>query len=235
MAMSPRGAAGDLDYRITLGASVNMRLTGNPMAFRLPCNNLLDIYIVRDFLDERDCRELIALIDANNEPSKLLTYQGFDGDPDYRTSHSCDVDPLNETVMRVESRMTGLMGINPAHGETIQGQRYRVGEQFKPHWDFFHKGEAYWEEVMRAGGQRTWTAMVFLNDVEGGGETNFTHCPVKVTPRRGNLLCWNNMDGIGQPNSYAMHQGMPVTAGTKYIITKWYRERPRPYSRTQAH
>jgi prolyl 4-hydroxylase len=232
MATQPGQSKTDVDYRITLGAYVNARLQVNPRAFRIPCNDLLDIYIVRDFLDERDCREMIALIDADNEPSKLLSYNG---DDEFRTSHSCNVDPQNETVKRVEGKITSLMGIDVAHGETIQGQRYRVGQQFKPHFDFFHRGEAYWDEMMRSGGQRTWTAMVFLNDVEGGGETNFNKAAAKVTPRRGNLLCWNNMDGIGQPNTYAMHQGCPVTAGTKYIITKWYRERPWAYTGTNAY
>ena len=37
------------------------------------------------------------------------------------------------------------------------------------------------------------------------------------------------MDAIGEPNHFSLHQGMPVTAGTKYIITKWYRERPWGY------
>ncbi len=190
MATQPGRATTDIDYRITLGAYVNARLQVNPKAFRIPCNNVLDIYIVRDFLDERDCLELIALIDTDNEPSKLLSYNG---DQEFRT------------------------------------------QQFKPHYDFFHKGEGYWEEMMRSGGQRTWTAMVFLNDVEGGGETNFTNAAAKITPRRGNLLCWNNMDAIGQPNTFAMHQGCPVTAGTKYIITKWYRERPWAYTDVQAY
>jgi prolyl 4-hydroxylase len=223
MATQPGRARNDVDYRITLGAYVNSRLQVNPKAFRIPCNNVLDIYIVRDLLDERDCREMIDLIDADNEPSKLLSNNG---DPEFRTSHSCNVDPLNETVKRVENKITGLMGIDSTHGETIQGQRYLVGQQFKPHFDFFHQTESYWEEMQRTGGQRTWTAMVFLNDVEAGGETHFQNAAVKVTPKRGNMLCWNNMDGIGQPNNYTMHQGMPVKAGSKYIITKWYRERP---------
>jgi prolyl 4-hydroxylase len=223
MATQPGRARSDVDYRITLGAYVNSRLQVNPKAFRIPCNNVLDIYIVRDLLDARDCREMVELIDADNEPSKLLSYNG---DPEFRTSHSCNVDPSNETVKRVEGKITGLMGIDGTHGETIQGQRYLEGQQFKPHFDFFHQTEAYWDEMVRTGGQRTWTAMVFLNDVEEGGETHFQNAAVKVTPKRGNMLCWNNMDGIGQPNNYAMHQGMPVKAGSKYIITKWYRERP---------
>ena len=232
MATQPRRSANEIDYRITLGAYVNARLQVNPKAFRIPTNNQLDIYIVRDFLDAKDCEELIRLIDADNEPSRLLSYNG---DDEFRTSHSCNVDPDNATVKRVESKITDLMGIDPVHGETFQGQRYQVGQQFKPHYDFFHATEAYWAEMMRTGGQRTWTAMVFLNDVEGGGETNFTNVAAKVTPRRGNLLCWNNMDGIGQPNTYAMHQGCPVTAGTKYIITKWYRERPWTYSEASPY
>ena len=48
----------------------------------------------------------------------------------------------------------------------------------------------------RTGGQRTWTAMVFLNVPGDGGETCFPGVGVKVTPRLGNLLIWNNMDSI---------------------------------------
>jgi prolyl 4-hydroxylase len=40
------------------------------------------------------------------------------------------------------------------------------------------------------------------------------------------MLCWTNIDAEGKPNPYTVHQGKPVIAGTKYIITKWFRERP---------
>ena len=93
------------------------------------------------------------------------------------------------------------------------------------HHDFFHPSEPYWDEMQRTGGQRTWTAMVFLNVPEGGGQTEFSNAGVKVTPRTGNLLAWNNLQADGEPNFYSMHQGCPVTAGVKYIITKWFRER----------
>lgn len=232
MATRPGNLKADVDNRITIGAWVNQRLKANPRAYRIPCNDVLDIYIVRDFLDAAECADLIAQIDANNEPSKVLS---FNGDPEFRTSHSCNVNPQDPTVIKVETKLTRLTGIEPAYGETIQGQRYQVGQQFKAHYDFFHKGEAYWDEMMKTGGQRTWTAMVFLNEVEGGGETNFPHASVKVTPRRGNLLAWNNMDLIGQPNSHALHQGCPVSAGTKYIITKWFRERPWTYSEVETY
>ena len=96
MATQPGRSKNEIDYRITLGAYVNARLQVNPKAFRIPTNNLLDIYIVRDFLDAQDCAELIGLIDSDNEPSRLLAYNG---DQEFRTSHSCNVDPHNETVL----------------------------------------------------------------------------------------------------------------------------------------
>lgn len=216
---------------IAIGSWVRDRLERNPAAFRIPSNDL-DIFIVRDFLPEKECATLIDLIDVGREPSKLLSSTP---DPEFRTSDSCNLNPEEPAVKRVEARITDLIGIDPVQGETIQGQRYDVGQQFKAHYDFFHRGEPYWDDMERTGGQRTWTAMIFLNDVEGGGETFFEKAAVKVTPRRGNLLAWNNMSAIGFPNDFALHQGMPVAAGLKYIITKWYRERAWGWGETQPY
>ena len=68
--------------------------------------------------------------------------------------------------------------------------------------------------------------MIFLNEPEAGGQTFFPKAKVRVTPRTGNLLLWNNLDEYGEPNMFSLHTGCPVEAGIKYVITKWYRERP---------
>jgi prolyl 4-hydroxylase len=212
----------DVDYKIAIGAWVANRLVRNPRAFKIPNQNL-DIYIVRELLSEADCTSLIHLIDQDRIPSGLLSPSG---DPEFRTSESCNLNPFNKFVQSIEGKITEMMGIDPTQGETIQGQRYAVGQQFKGHHDFFYEQADYWPDMVRTGGQRTWTAMAFLNEVESGGETFFEKAGVKVTPRRGNFLVWNNLDALGAPNLFSMHQGLPVAAGVKYIITKWYRERP---------
>jgi prolyl 4-hydroxylase len=208
--------------RATIGQMVSMRLSEHPGSFKVPAVNL-DIFVIRDFLTPEECGGLIARIDVNRVPSDVL---GPSPDPDYRTSESCNLNPQDPLVKAVEAKITALMGIEPAHGETIQGQRYAVGQQFKPHHDFFFTSQPYWEDQKNHGGQRTWTAMMFLNKPEAGGQTAFPKAGVRITPRAGNLLAWNNMDPTGQPNEYSLHQGCPVEAGVKYIITKWYRERP---------
>lgn len=211
-----------VDYKVAIGEWVAQRLEQDPRALRIPCK-ALDLFIVRDVLNQADCEMLLRLIDRNRIPSGLLSPTS---DPEFRTSESCNLDPRDPAVEKVEAKIAGVMGIEPDLGETIQGQRYAVGQQFKAHHDFFYEEADYWPEMMRTGGQRTWTAMAFLNDPEGGGETMFERASVKVTPRRGNLLVWNNLTALGAPNAFSMHQGLPVTAGVKYIITKWYRERP---------
>lgn len=209
-------------YRMQIGAYVKDRLSRTPNAFKIPARGL-DIFVVRDFLDAELCRQVIELIDQDRVPSGLLAPSQ---DPDFRTSESCNLRPQDPVNQLVEGKVNALTGITPSHGETIQGQRYAVGQQFKPHHDFFYKTEAYWEEMDRTGGQRTWTAMIFLNEVEAGGQTHFPNANVRVTPRSGNLLVWNNLDEYGEPNTFSLHTGMPVEAGVKYVITKWYRERP---------
>ena len=209
-------------YRIDIGAEVRDRLMATPGVMKVPAGGL-DLFVRRDFLPLSECAALIKQIDLDRAPSKLLA---DDPDPEFRTSETCNLDARAPLTKRVEARITGLMGIDPAHGETIQGQRYAVGQQFKYHHDFFYTTERYWEEQEKIGGQRTWTVMIFLNTPEAGGQTNFCKAKVKITPRTGNLLCWNNLDEYGEPNQNSLHQGEPVEAGTKYIITKWYRERP---------
>jgi prolyl 4-hydroxylase len=209
-------------YRMQVGVYVKDRLLRTANTMKIPAQGL-DIFVVRNFLDQWECDQLIALIDKDRQPSGLLSDSP---DPEFRTSESCNLrltDPIN---ISTEQKINQLTGLQPEHGETIQGQRYAVGQQFKEHHDFFYKSEAYWPEQERQGGQRTWTAMIFLNEPEAGGQTAFPKANVRVTPRTGNLLVWNNLDAFGEPNMYSLHTGMPVEGGLKYVITKWYRERP---------
>ena len=119
-----------------------------------------------------------------------------------------------------------LSGIDPAYGEPVQGQRYLAGQEFKPHCDYFNPGGSDWARYCAVAGQRSWTFMVYLNSVEAGGATRFKCINKTVQPEVGKLVCWNNRraDKSGNPNT--LHHGMKVRKGAKYVITKWYREKP---------
>jgi len=206
--------------RADIGAAVSARLDADPAVRRIAIDGV-DAFYRDDFLNAPQCRQLIDLIDANRRPSTLLSDRA---EPDFRTSESCDMNRWSAEVRPVDEGLAALLGIDPAQGETMQGQRYAPGQHFRAHHDFFFKTESYWKKVSAEGGQRTWTAMIYLNDVEEGGATWFPQAGIRVAPKRGLALIWNNMAADGSPNQLTVHEGMPVVKGVKYIVTKWFRE-----------
>lgn len=204
-----------------LGKSVRERLAADPSVYKFETDKA-EIFAVGDFLSLAECQRLRLMIDVTAKPSKLHQ-EGYD--TGFRTSYSGDLDRYDNFVMSVSRRIDDLLGINPICGEALQGQRYLVGQEFKPHNDWFYASESYWPLERKRGGQRSWTAMAFLNEVEEGGDTQFTNIGIGITPKPGVLLIWNNADADGVPNEDTLHAGTPVTKGEKYVITKWYRTR----------
>ena len=203
------------------GAHVRRRLDADPRAQRVE-TDAAEIWTVPDFMGADECADLVAMIDRTCQPSVVFDHGYAEV---WRTSHSGNVDRDNPFVHMLESRIDALLGIPHAYGETMQGQRYQVGQEFKYHLDLFWTKADYWKKESKQGGQRSITAMCFLNDVDAGGDTAFTELGISVAPERGKLLVWNNHTPTGQPNEKTMHAGTPVIEGTKYIITKWYRTR----------
>jgi prolyl 4-hydroxylase len=197
------------------------RLRATPGVQRVPAPGL-ELFVVRNFLEPVICAALIERIDARRRPSTIADDQGIS---DFRTSETCDLDPRHRLVAEVRARLSDLTGIPSAHGEPIQGQRYAPGQEFRPHTDTFNPGGADYFLNCAEAGQRTWTSMIYLNEPEDGGATRFKLVGKTVQPETGKLLAWNNLLPDGQPNPATLHQGMKVRKGTKYIVTKWFRER----------
>jgi len=182
----------------------------------------LELFIARNFLDAAACEELIARIDQKRRPSQITDDIGVVA---FRTSETCDLDWRDPVVAKVDAKIAGLLGLPLNVSEPLQGQRYAPGQEFKPHTDTFEPGGAAYYEHCAETGQRTWTAMIYLNQPGDGGATRFKLIGKTVQPEAGKLLAWNNLLPDGTPNPATLHQGMKVRRGTKYVLTKWFRER----------
>jgi prolyl 4-hydroxylase len=196
-------------------------LQQQPGMQRVPIPSI-ELFQHKEFLDHEHCSELINLIDANRRPS---TIADDNGDRYFRTSETCDLEPSEPAVEKTEKLLSRLSGIDPAFGEPLQGQRYAEGQEFKPHTDYFTPDGDDFERFCAIAGQRTWTFMIYLNEVEAGGATRFRMIGKTYRPECGKLLCWNNRQSDGSVNPNTLHHGMKVRRGVKYVITKWYRER----------
>ncbi len=203
-----------------IGAHVTQRLAANPAVQQVECREL-QLYLYQAFLSYTDCKMLIDKIDAEAVPSTLYKGTEIDG---FRTSSSCNLNRWDADIARLEKRMSDVLGIDNSYAETMQGQRYYKGQEFKAHHDFFHPAQSYWQKEGVSGGQRSWTAMIFLNEPEQGGATEFPHLGIGIRPATGMMLIWNNANLDGTLNYKSLHTGTPVIAGEKHIITKWYRQ-----------
>jgi prolyl 4-hydroxylase len=188
---------------------------------RVPTRELA-LFVVRGFLDAATCAALIERIDQRWRPSEIADDVGI---ANFRTSETCDLDWRDTIVGEVDRKIASLLGLPLSVSEPIQGQRYAPGQEFKPHTDTFEPGGYDFYVHTGQSGQRTWTAMIYLNQPEEGGATRFKKIGKTVQPETGKLLAWNNLLPDGRPNPATLHHGMKVRRGTKYIITKWFRER----------
>lgn len=184
----------------------------------------LELFIVRDFLPRDACAAVIELIDRERQPSTVVDPNG---DPLFRTSESCDLASAASPLVPVlDAVLSAFSGIDPVHGEPLQGQRYAMGQQFKPHTDYFEPTGSEFDKLCSVAGNRTWTFMIYLNEVEVGGATRFNAIDTTILPETGKMIAWNNRRLDGSVNPATLHEGMRVDKGLKYVITKWYRERP---------
>jgi len=198
------------------------RLAAQPGIQRVPSPKLT-LFLKRAFLDAETCAAVIARIDSQRRPS---TISDPNGDAAFRTSETCDLDSSDPVVAKVEALIMAFTGLDPVHGEPMQGQRYAVGQEFKGHTDYFEPNGVDYERYCGVAGNRTWTVMIYLNEPEAGGATRFKTIDKIVQPEAGKLLAWNNRRADGSLNPATIHQGMKVRSGVKYVITKWFRELP---------
>lgn len=224
--MRARDEKADPARLAAVGKAVRERLLADPRA-EPRGGHRADLFTLPDFLPAQQCRALIAAIDREAVPSTLfLDGGGRVGAGDLRTSSTHYFPADDPAAHSLGERIDALLGLPRAHAEPIQGQRYLAAEQYRHHSDHFRLDRDHWRRERLRGGQRSWTAMVYLNSVEQGGETQFPRIDLSIAPRPGLLVAWNNMDRSGKPNPALLHAGLPVISGRKYVITQWYRLEP---------
>lgn len=181
----------------------------------------LQLYVLEDFLSAKECARVVALCSHHLRPS---TVAYVSSDKEYRNSTTADLCHLQSPLASsIDEKICRTLGIRAAYSEGIQAQRYDVGQQFKAHWDYFPPDTDIYKKFAGMRGNRTWTFMVYLNDVAEGGATRFTELDHAFQPKAGRAVLWNNLLADGSPNDATKHAGEPVTRGHKVIITKWFR------------
>jgi prolyl 4-hydroxylase len=183
------------------------------------------IIVFGDLLSHEECDQLIEL--AKPRLARSLTIETQTGGEEVhqdRTSNGMFFQRgENELAVRIEERIARLVNWPMENGEGLQILHYTPGTEYKPHYDYFDPSQPGTPSILRRGGQRVGTLIMYLGEPEKGGATVFPDVHVEVAPKRGNAVFFSYERA--HPTTKSLHGGAPVIAGEKWIATKWLRER----------
>jgi len=182
-------------------------------------NDITKVYVIDNLLNISQCNKLKYLSTQKLRPSTTTTNTRY-----YRTSCTHDFDSSHPVYEQIDNILSKFINISLNYAEPTQVQRYLEGNKFDEHTDWFNPHHEEWIYTANKG-QRTWTLTVYLNDVEEGGETEFPKLDIKIQPKLGRLVAWNNLLPTGKGNDDTLHKGCQVKRGEKFIITKWFRDK----------
>lgn len=213
---------------IAAGSCVQLPDRAVPVAFRMAQP---DIVLLHGFLTVEECEALIFHAVDRMTPSTVANLERGTREAHAARSSRGMHFQVAETPMiaAIEQRLAHLIGLPVTHGEAIQVLHYLPGQEYQPHFDFFPEHYQGSQAFLAGGGQRIATMLMYLNDVEAGGETIFPNLHLSVQPRQGSLLYFSYTNPLGQLDYHTLHGGAPVTQGEKWIATKWVRQHPRSH------
>lgn len=188
------------------------------------------IAILDGVLDADECDALRDMASARLERSLVVSPGSGKGVvQDIRTSEGANFGRSeNPLIARIDARAAAIMRLDENHGEGLQSMRYGVGGEYVPHYDYFAPDDPGSKAHLASGGQRVATLIMYLNDVDAGGETIFPRIDFSYVPRRGQALYFEYTTPEGALDPLSLHGGAPVLRGEKWILTKWMRERAYP-------
>ena len=125
-------------------------------------------------------------------------------------------------IATIEARIAELLRWPLENGEGLQVLHYQSGAEYKPHYDYFDPDAPGTPSILKRGGQRVGTLVMYLGEPEKGGGTVFPDVHLEVAPKRGNAVFFSYERP--HPSTKTLHGGSPVRAGHKWIATKWLRE-----------
>lgn len=174
------------------------------------------VVLLGNVLNGDECDELILLSQGKIRRSKTGATREVN---DIRTSSGAfleeDEHPL---IAAVEERIAAIMNIPNEHGEGLHILRYQPGQEYKAHLDYFAPASK------AAANNRISTLVIYLNDVEEGGDTVFPELHLSISPRKGMAVYFEYFYQDPELNERTIHAGTPVITGEKWVATQWMRK-----------
>ena len=220
----PGASSGTAVPEPALGGAPSVLLSDGHRVQLLSSLRLPRVLVLGGLLSDAECEGLMAL--ARPRLLRSETVDNDTGGSDVNAARTSDGMFFERgeaaLIQAIEARIAELLRWPLDHGEGLQVLRYRPGAEYRPHHDYFDPAHAGTPRILERGGQRVATLVMYLNTPDGGGATTFPDVGLEVAPLRGNAVFFSY--DRAHVNTKTLHGGAPVTAGEKWVATKWLRE-----------
>lgn len=182
------------------------------------------VVVFGGLLSDEECDAMVAQSEARLARSETVAAKDSGSEVNAaRTSEGMFFERgENDLIRRIEARLAALLNWPVDHGEGLQVLRYRPGAEYLPHYDYFDPGMSSTPAILKRGGQRVGTLVMYLNTPTAGGATIFPDIGLDVLPVKGNAVFFSY--DRPQPQTLTLHGGAPVREGEKWVATKWLRQ-----------
>jgi prolyl 4-hydroxylase len=184
------------------------------------------VAVLDDILSPEECDELVRLSKSKLKRSTIVDPQtGAEEVINDRSSFGTFFNANeSEFITRLDRRIAEVMHWPLENGEGLQILNYKMGGEYKPHFDYFPVADPGSQVHLKNGGQRVSTMVIYLNDVDEGGETIFPELGMAISPKKGAAVYFEYCNSHSQTDPLTLHGGNPVIKGEKWIATKWMRQ-----------
>ena len=183
-------------------------------------------FVFRELLGVEERAHLIAVAQPFLRPARVLDRRtGERAIGDARRAHTARLGgPLRDVVVwNLERRLAELARLPQENAEPFTIIRYGPGDEYRPHADYYDPADPGSRRGLAQGGQRVATFLAYLNRPEAGGATRFPRAGLSVPAEPGTGLLFYNCLPDGSPDPATLHAGEPVTAGEKWLASRWIR------------
>ncbi|XP_020091732.1 probable prolyl 4-hydroxylase 7 [Ananas comosus] len=194
------------------------------------------VFLYKRFLSDEECDHLIKL--AKSKLAKSMVADNESGKSvmsNVRTSSGMFLMKRQDAIVaRIEQRIAAWTFLPEENAEPIQVLRYGIGQKYEPHFDYFY------DQINQVrGGHRAATVLMYLSDVEKGGETVFPNAEgwesqpkddswsdcarggYAVKPTKGDAVLFFSLNIDSTTDPHSLHGSCPVIEGEKWSAPKW--------------
>jgi len=178
--------------------------------------------MVHGILEPHECDYIISKAESSFARSTVV---GIDGPDESRTSETAWVSKDDPVARKILERACELTGKSYENTEDLQVVRYKPGTYYRAHHDACCEETEACSLFENKGGQRVGTLLVYLNDDFTDGETHFPDFgDLKMKAPPGSAIFFKPLGSEDKCHPKALHAGLPISSGTKYVCNAWVRE-----------